>query len=130
MRSKEFISEAINRDITKSKFTDTQQIGDYIYKAYVEIFMDDPILHIKAYDGSKEIGHAMFQQFDWENPKNGWLESGGTEVIPKYRGKNIAYTMYAYAKMLGNDILPSDNRTEMGKKMWKGWGDDAKHLGS
>lgn len=123
------VDEAINPDITSKKFTHAQQIGDYLYKASVEIFMDDPLLNIKAYDGNKEIGHAMFEILDWENPEEGWLESGGTEVLPKYRGKNIAYTMYAYAKMLGNSIQASYNQTAMGKKMWQGWGNDAKNLG-
>ena len=38
--------------------------------------------------------------------------------------------MYAYAKMLGNDIKKSTdtdgelNQTKLGKKMWRGWGKD------
>jgi hypothetical protein len=38
--------------------------------------------------------------------------------------------MYAYAKMLGNDIIPSYNQTSQGKAMWAAWekADDAKHL--
>lgn len=127
-RGEERVWEEINPDITNSKFKHTQEIGGYTYKAYVEIFLDDPLLYIKAYDGNKEIGSAMFEIFDWENPEQGWMESGGTEVLPKYRGKNIAHTMYAYAKMLGNDIKPSHNRTTMGKNMWQGWGSDVKHL--
>jgi hypothetical protein len=39
--------------------------------------------------------------------------------------------MYAYAKMLGNDIKPSFIRTDQGKGMWTAWekSGDAKHLG-
>ena len=29
--------------------------------------------------------------------------------------------MYAYAKMLGNDIKPSSNRSDLGKTMWSAW---------
>ena len=123
------VAEEINPDILDPRFSHTQQIGDYTYIASVEIFLDEPILNIKAYDGDKEIGHVLFEIFDWEDDtSNSYMESGGTEVDPKYRGKGIATTMYAYAKMLGNDIIPSFNRTTQGKAMWAGWGQDAKHL--
>ena len=127
--AKQGVAEEINPDILDPRFSHTQQIGDYTYIASVEIFLDEPILNIKAYDGDKEIGHVLFQIFDWEDDtSNSYMESGGTEVDPKYRGKGIATTMYAYAKMLGNDIIPSFNRTTQGKAMWAGWGQDAKHL--
>ena len=118
------VKEKINRDIRNPKFEHTQQIGDYTYKATVEIFMGDPLLWIKAYHGNKEIGHVLFELY------GDHLESGGTEVDPKYRNKGIASTMYAYAKMLGNDIKPSYNRTDQGKGMWASWNKsgDAKHL--
>ena len=118
------VNEKINRDIRNPKFEHTQQIGDYTYKATVEIFMGDPLLWIKAYHGNKEIGHVLFELY------GDHLESGGTEVDPKYRNKGIASTMYAYAKMLGNDITPSFNRTDQGRGMWAAWNKsgDAKHL--
>lgn len=130
MRAGEFIQESINPDITNPRFTHTQDIGDYTYKATVDVFLFDPILYITAYDGRKKIGHTMFELFDWETPNEGWMESGGTLVDPSYRGKGVAYAMYAYAKMLGNDINPSFNQTDMGKKMWSGWkkSGDANHL--
>lgn len=128
-KEKQGVAEEINPDILDPRFSHTQQIGDYTYIASVEIFLDEPILNIKAYDGDKEIGHVLFEIFDWEDDtSNSYMESGGTEVDPKYRGKGIATTMYAYAKMLGNDIIPSFNRTTQGKAMWAGWGQDAKHL--
>ena len=131
MRAREFITESVNPDILNKKFRHTQVIGDYTYTADVEIFLDEPLLNIKAYDGDKEIGHILFEIYGYEDdPANGYLESGGTEVDPKYRNKGVASTMYAYAKMLGNDIRPSWNRTAQGKGMWAAWekSGDAKHL--
>jgi hypothetical protein len=42
----------------------------------------------------------------------------------------IASTMYAYAKMLGNDVRPSTVQMPGGKAMWKAWRKSgaAKHL--
>jgi len=122
---KDTINEKINRDIRNRRFEHTQRIGDYTYKATVEIFMGDPLLWIKAYHGNKEIGHILFELY------SDHLQSGGTEVDPNYRNKGVASTMYAYAKMLGNDIKPSYNRTDQGKNMWTAWekSGDAKHLG-
>ena len=130
MRASEF-TETINKDILHPAFKHQQEIGDYTYKASVEIFMDNPLLNIKAYDGNKEIGHILFEIFDWEEDTNdGYMESGGTEVDPKYRNKGVASTMYAYAKMLGNDIRPSFQRTTAGRGMWDAWrkSGEAQHL--
>ena len=126
-----YVWEAINPDILNNKFKHSQVIGNYTYTASVEIFLDEPLLNIKAYDGDKEIGHILFEIYDYEDdPSDGYLESGGTEVDPKYRNKGVASTMYAYAKMLGNDIRASYNRTPQGKAMWAAWekSGDAKHL--
>ena len=125
------VNETINPDILNRRFRHTQKIGDYTYKASVEIFLDEPLLYIKAYDGAKEIGHVMFEIFHWEDkPTKSHIESGGTEVEPAYQNKGVASTMYAYAKMLGNDIRASSNRTDQGKTMWSAWekSGGAKHL--
>jgi predicted chitinase/GNAT superfamily N-acetyltransferase len=131
MRAQEFVTETINPDILNKRFRHKQVIGDYTYTASVEMFIGEPLLNIKVYDGNNEIGHAMFEVFHWEDqPAKSHIESGGTEVDPKYRNKGIASTMYAYAKMLGNDIRASSNRTPQGKAMWAAWdkSGDAKHL--
>jgi 8-oxo-dGTP pyrophosphatase MutT (NUDIX family) len=122
------LKEAINPDIRNKNFKHTQVIGDYTYTASVEIFLGEPLLNIKAYHGNKEIGHVLFEIYGTKI--NGYLESGGTEVDPKYRNKGVASTMYAYAKMLGNDIKPSYNRTDQGKAMWAAWNKsgDTRHL--
>jgi GNAT superfamily N-acetyltransferase len=135
MRAQEFVTETINTDILNKRFRHKQVIGDYTYTASVEIFLDEPLLNIKAYNGAKEIGHAMFEIITRSpggkrDPSADYLESGGTEVDPAYRNKGVASTMYAYAKMLGNDIIPSYNQRPDGKAMWAAWekSGNAKHL--
>jgi hypothetical protein len=128
---KQDVAETINPDTLNKRFRHKQVIGNYTYTASVEIFLEEPLLNIKAYDGNKEIGHILFQMFDWEdNPADGYMESGGTEVDPKYRNKGVASTMYAYAKMLGNDVRPSNMQSAQGHTMWAAWkhSGGAKHL--
>jgi GNAT superfamily N-acetyltransferase len=129
------VAETINSAILNKKFKHKQVIGDYTYTATAEDFEGAPLLWIKAYDGNKEIGHILFEIIvrspgGRRMPSADYLESGGTEVDPAYRNKGIASTMYAYAKMLGNDIRASYNQTSQGKAMWAAWekAGDAKHL--
>ena len=129
------VAETINSAILNKRFRHKQVIGDYTYKASVEMFMGEPLLSIKAYDGDREIGHILFEIIvrspgGKRDPSADYLESGGTEVDPAYRNKGVASTMYAYAKMLGNDIRPSYNQTSQGQAMWAAWNKagDAKHL--
>jgi hypothetical protein len=91
----------------------------------MEELSDGKIL-IGCYDGDALVGKAHFEI----RPKQGWLESANTEVNKKYQKKGIASTMYAYAKMLGNDITPSPHQSNMGKKMWAAWdkSGDAQYL--
>lgn len=129
--SKQQVAETINPDILNKRFRHTQVIGDYTYKAEAEDFEGTPLLWIRAYDGNKEIGHILFEIWDIdEKPSVSHLESGGTEVDQKYRNKGVASTMYAYAKMLGNDIIPSSLQRSDGKAMWAAWQKSgaAKHL--
>jgi hypothetical protein len=60
------------------------------------------------------------------------LESEWTEVHPKYQRQGIMSTMYAYAKMLGNSVKPSEVRSPDAKAAWASWrqAGDAKHLTS
>ncbi len=129
------VAETINSAILNPRFKHKQKIGDYTYTATAEDFEGAPLLWIKAYDGNKEIGHILFEIIvrspgGRRMPSADYLESGGTEVDPAYRNKGIASTMYAYAKMLGNDIRASYNQTSQGKAMWAAWekAGDAKHL--
>jgi YD repeat-containing protein len=129
------VAETINSAILNKRFRHKQVIGDYTYKASVEMFMGEPLLSIKAYDGDREIGHILFEIIvrspgGKRDPSADYIESGGTEVDPAYRNKGVASTMYAYAKMLGNDVRPSYNQTSQGQAMWAAWNKagDAKHL--
>ena len=129
------VAETINSAILNPRFKHKQKIGDYTYTATSEDFEGAPLLWIKAYDGNKEIGHILFEIIvrspgGRRMPSADYLESGGTEVDPAYRNKGVASTMYAYAKMLGNDIRASYNQTSQGKAMWAAWekAGDAKHL--
>jgi GNAT superfamily N-acetyltransferase len=133
--AKQRVAETINSAILNTRFKHKQVIGDYTYTATAEDFEGAPLLWIKAYDGNKEIGHILFEIIvrspgGRRMPSADYLESGGTEVDPAYRNKGIASTMYAYAKMLGNDIRASYNQTSQGKAMWAAWekAGDAKHL--
>jgi GNAT superfamily N-acetyltransferase len=129
------VVETINSAILNKKFKHKQVIGNYTYMATAEDFEGSPLLWIKAYHGNKEIGHILFEIIvrspgGRRKPSADYLESGGTEVDPAYRNKGIASTMYAYAKMLGNDIQASYNQTSQGQAMWKAWekSGGAKHL--
>ena len=131
----EGVAEAINPDITNPEFSHQQQIGDYLYVARYW----SKGLKITAYDGAKKIGHAelMYQSAPFDDfadpkttPKRIWLESEWTHVDPKYQRQGIMSTMYAYAKMLGNSVKPSQTRSDDAKAAWKSWRDagDAQHL--
>jgi hypothetical protein len=131
----ESVAETINPAIRNKRFAHTQVIGDYTYKASVEWWEGSPLLWIKAYDGNKQIGEILFEIIvrspgGKRDPSADYIESGGTEVDPEYRNKGVASTMYAYAKMLGNDIAPSHNQSSEGKAMWAAWkkSGEAKHL--
>lgn len=129
------VTETINSAILNPRFKHKQVIGDYTYTATADDFDGSPLLYVKAYDKDKQIGEVMFEIIvrspgGRRMPSADYLESGGTEVDPAYRNKGVASTMYAYAKMLGNDIQASYNQTSQGRAMWAAWGKsgDAKHL--
>lgn len=134
-KEKEGVAEAINPDITNPEFSHQQQIGDYLYVARYW----SKGLKITAYHGNKQIGYAelMYQSAPFDDfadpkttPKRIWLESEWTRVDPKYQRQGIMSTMYAYAKMLGNSVKPSQTRSDDAKAAWKSWRDagDAQHL--
>jgi hypothetical protein len=81
---------------------------------------------IKAFDGKKLIGDVFFNfYFDPDT-----LKSQSTWVNPNYRDQGIATTMYAYAKMLGNDVMPHPDQTDAGERMWRSWNQSkqSKHI--
>lgn len=129
------VAEAINPDITNPAFSHQQQIGDYLYVARYW----SKGLKISAYHGDKQIGYAelMYHSAPFDDfadpkttPKRIWLESEWTKVNPKYQRQGIMSTMYAYAKMLGNSVKPSELRSPDAKAAWASWrqAGDAKYL--
>jgi predicted GNAT family acetyltransferase len=144
------VAEAINPDILNPKFSHRQEIGDFTYTASTEqakqyrwepypgapVFDADTNpyyivtwLNIKCFDNNKQIALAIFEVKGNEKNQQ-WLESYQTSVDKSYRGRGIASSMYAYAKMLGNDVKPSSSQSDQGRSMWKAWkkSGDAKHL--
>lgn len=115
--------------------TELIEMGDFMFDA--RSFLggydgDESGLQIRAYDfkrpkGQQTIAHADFI-LQTNRKGNTWLESDDTWVHEDYRGRGVASTMYAFAKMLGNDIKPSSIQTISGRGMWRGWGKDAKNL--
>ena len=89
--------------------------------------LNDIGLSITAHDRQNVIGWAHFVVKSDEKG-NQWLESEWTEVDDDYMSRGVAAMMYAFAKSLGNDVKPSPHQSTWGKRMWKKWGKDAKHL--
>lgn len=121
MRALEFINEEINSDILNPEFKHKQKIGNFLYTAqtYKSESGFNAYLFIRCYDRNKLIGNVNFLVRVFAGKK--WLESQHTNVDSNYQQQGIASTMYAYAKMLGNDVKPSKYQSDMGKDMWKGW---------
>ena len=116
MRAKEFIAEEINTDILDSRFHHQQEIGGYIYTATTSKDYGLELI-VKAYDGKKQIGQCDFEVLEDQQA----LVSNDTWVDDDYQGQGIATTMYAYAKMLGNDIVPHEIQSDAGSRMWRSW---------
>lgn len=127
MRAKEFINEEVNPDIRHNEFKHELEIHGLRYTAETDNNSGyGNQLIIKVYDGNKEVANAEF----YEEPHDDALISMNTWVLEKYQGQNIATNMYAYAKMLGNDIMPSDTQTDAGGRMWQSWNQSgqSKHI--
>jgi predicted chitinase len=120
-RISKLANEEINPDIRNAEFEHEQEIGDYRYTANTHKSPSglSTFLLIKCYNGPALIARADFEVKGMMG--NRWLESENTMVADQYKNKGIASTMYAYAKMLGNDIKPSPSQSDAGKDMWKSW---------
>ena len=139
------INEAVDIQTLDTNFKHQMKFGRYMYKATgtegantytskgYESGEDSPGLTIEVFDPyNRTTTPIAYARFTAHRNKSGeyWLESDMTRVEPDYRGQNIAYQIYAYAKMLGNDIKKSTdtdgelNQTKLGRKMWRGWGKD------
>ena len=108
MRANEFITETINSDILNPNFQHEQEINGMIYSAKTgPMSKSGKQLYLTIECRNPEIpdriaGMAVF--IIMNTNKGQWLESMDTYVVGNYKMSGIASTMYAYAKMLGNDI--------------------------
>lgn len=117
-RGEETVWEYVNPDIRHSDFKHELEIHGLRYTAETDNNSGyGNQLIIRVYDGNKEVANAEF----YEESHDDALISMNTWVLEKYQGQNIATNMYAYAKMLGNDIMPSDTQTDQGERMWRSW---------
>jgi GNAT superfamily N-acetyltransferase len=126
-RGEKRVWEEVNPDIYHSDFKHELEIHGYRYTAEVDNNSGyGNQLIIKVYDGNEEIANAEFI----EEPHDKALISANTWVSEEYQGQHIATNMYAYAKMLGNDIVPSWNQTDAGERMWRSWNQSgqSKHI--
>ena len=138
MRAQEFITETVNPEIDSDEYTlpsKNVRMGDFVFNARtytgsIQHGQNARGLQIRAYDPKRKdagsIGSADFIVV--RRGGKTWLESDDTEVDEQYRGQGIAAMMYAFAKMLGNDIKDSPYMSMAGANMWDKWGKDAKHL--
>lgn len=127
MRAFEFINEATNADIHDNRFQHEVEIGGLRYTAEADNNSGyGTQLIIKVYDGRTEIATTEFMIDEDHNS----LVSANTWVLPKYQDQGVASTMYAYAKMLGNDVVPSRIQTDQGNSMWRAWNQkkQSKHI--
>jgi hypothetical protein len=126
MRAQEFLheyKEKFNQAVMQPGFKFSQEINSVVYKVINKIGMPEMLALDKQ---GQVIGAATF----WKHPTQDGLESLSTHVDQAWQGKGIAANMYAVMRMLGVNISPSSNRTNMGKAMWAKWSrqGDAKHL--
>jgi hypothetical protein len=133
MRANEFLTEKLNSDILNPNFYHEQEINGLVYSAKTVKDGWNPrnkelYLSVECNDKGRVVAGALFIILNLRSDQ--WLESVDTWVNNEYQQSGIASTMYAYAKMLGNDVRPSTIQTPDGKAMWKAWkkSGNAKHL--
>jgi hypothetical protein len=126
MRITEIINEEINSDILDPRFKHKQKFGDYTLVASSTEAKGKPKLKIIGFYDDKRVAEVTFDV----NLADDALVSDVTWIMKAHRGKGLASMIYAYAKMLGNDIAPSPEQTDMGKGMWDAWykSGEAEHL--
>lgn len=107
MRAREFITES------QYWYTDYEQVVGYngIVMGINEL---DWVVEIYALtpDG-KVMGEVQFER------KGNDLVADGLLVYPKWRGQNIAKTMYDFAKDQGFNVIASQHQSDDGKNFWK-----------
>jgi GNAT superfamily N-acetyltransferase len=127
------LKETVNHDVFNPAFNDTQFFDGLTYRATgEEDHQGKPYFVVKVFDDNFErVGLVKFA-LQKDKAGNEWLESLISAIKPEYQGKGIASHIYAYARMLGNTVKPSNDQTAQGRAMWSAWAKsgDAKHLTS
>lgn len=115
------IHELVNPKSLNPDFSDQRQVGNLLLQAKGG---SAGRLHIKAYDISNpdQPIEAGFADFAIRTNAQGedYLRAYYTFVNKSYRGRGISKQMYLYVNDIGNDIMPSELQTDLGKQMWKG----------
>lgn len=113
---------AIDPQVLKEGFQKLKQLAD---GTWLRAFGDGSRLHVEATKDGHVVGKTEFNpQYDMSRAKGDPrynerdLVSDWTGVRQDARGKGLSSEMYRFASELGNDIRPSDTRTEQGKAMW------------
>jgi 8-oxo-dGTP pyrophosphatase MutT (NUDIX family)/GNAT superfamily N-acetyltransferase len=124
MRSHEFVTDEINKQVFSPGWTDeTTILNRYVLKAQAT---DDwnkyQKLDIEVFDPESgipfRIAHARFRiKPGFFFQKN--LEASMIYVSQEYQKRGIATAIYQYVRKLGNTIKPSRFQLPAGKSMWK-----------
>jgi 8-oxo-dGTP pyrophosphatase MutT (NUDIX family)/GNAT superfamily N-acetyltransferase len=124
MRSQEFVTDEINKQVFSPGWTDeTTILNRYVLKAQAT---DDwnkyQKLDIEVFDPESgipfRIAHARFRiKPGFFFQKN--LEASMIYVSQEYQKRGIATAIYQYVRKLGNTIKPSRFQLPAGKSMWK-----------
>ena len=124
MRSHEFVTDEINKQVFSPGWTDeTTILNRYVLKAQAT---DDwnkyQKLDIEVFDPESgipfRIAHARFRiKPGFFFQKN--LEASMIYVSQEYQKRGIATAIYQYVRKLGNTIKPSRFQLPPGKSMWK-----------
>jgi predicted GNAT family acetyltransferase len=115
------IHELVNTKSLNPEFKDQRQVGDILLKAQGG---SAGRLHVRAFDVSDPGNpiEAGFADFAIRTNAQGedYLRAYYTFVNKSYRGKGIAKQIYLFVNDIGNDIMPSELQTDLGKQMWRG----------
>ena len=124
---------AINPEVFKEGFEKLKQLADGIW---LRAYTDEKGTHIEAVKDSHTVGEVHLELLDkhgtrWRvTPSDEYMaaekgnmntQSASTKVAEGSQRQGIASELYRFASELGNDVVPSDNRTPAGKAMWEGF---------
>ena len=129
MRAHEFVDEKINPESVKPGFKKEKWImGKYLMKAEAMENPENPNIQgiiVRVYDPksksiwiqSSGIGHARFLVHQ-DKTGDEHMEVSFVMVDNEYQRQGIASAMYQFARELGNDVKPSNARSDDAKAFW------------